>query len=82
MSSPIQNDETNTGMITSRTPGATVAVRMSRGGADADVMARELPPSAKYFRRQESFATRTRARGARMTPGSMLPRRSAATWKD
>ena len=32
MSSPIQNDEMNTGMITSRTPGATVAVRMSRGG--------------------------------------------------
>ena len=82
MSSPIQNDETNTGMITSRTPGATVAVRMSRGGGDADVMVRELPPSAKYFRRQESFATRTRARGARMTPGSMLPRPSAATWKD
>lgn len=28
------------------------AVRMSRGGADADVMVRELPPSAKYFRCQ------------------------------
>jgi len=28
------------------------AVRMSRRGAGADVMARELPPSAKYFRRQ------------------------------
>ena len=52
MSSPIQNNEMNTGMITSRTPGATVAVRMSRGGGDADVMVRELPPSAKYFRRQ------------------------------
>ena len=41
MSSPIQNDETNTGMITSRTPGATAAVEVSRGGGDADVMARE-----------------------------------------
>ena len=28
------------------------AVRMSRRGAGADVMARELPPRAKYFRRQ------------------------------
>ena len=28
------------------------AVRMSRRGAGADVMARELPPSAKYCRRQ------------------------------
>jgi len=26
------------------------AVRMSRRGAGADVMARELPPSAKYFK--------------------------------
>ena len=33
MSSPIQNDETNMGMITSRTPGATAAVEVSRGGA-------------------------------------------------
>ena len=28
------------------------AVKMSRGGGDANVMVRELPPSAKYFRRQ------------------------------
>ena len=28
------------------------AVKMPKGGGDADVMVRELPPSAKYFRRQ------------------------------
>ena len=52
MSSPIQNDEMNTGMITSRTPGATVAVRISRGGGDADVMARETSTQRQVLRRQ------------------------------
>ena len=46
MSSPIQNDEMNTGMITSRTPGATVAVRMSRGGG------RERDGTRTYTQRQ------------------------------
>ena len=52
MSSPIQNDETNTGMITSRTGLPMAAVKMPGGGGDANVIERELPPSAKYFRRQ------------------------------
>ena len=82
MSSPIQNDETNTGMITSRTPGATVAVRMSRGGGRERDGTRNVHSAPSTSGVRESFATRTRAWGARMIPGSMLPKPSAVTWRD